>query len=935
MKVSIRWIRGVVAASVIALGCAAAHAVTYVWTGASSANWSDGANWTNGTAPTSGGTNNVWLMAAGTPPSNQDIPGLYIDTLTFNTNAANYTVGGNPITLKNINGLENSAIFQTNTLNCQVILAANNGWTLPSHTFLFLNAPVGETNGAKSISANGNGNVILSASNTFSGGLHNNQAGVTFYDDFQLGPVPATAVSNFFEGGYGWWAVGNTNIANFRRVTIDPRRGMRTTGNMFSVAPNTKVVYNGAIEGTAFSKDTVGKYVATLGVLVLGGSNSTFTGSITLNGGTTVVNHDNALGVGAAGTFFNIGTGTLDANGHNITTRDVSVGNCLGDDSTGSFKNGDRLHPVVISGNCTNGGSAGGNSYAFGGPGDIVLMGTLTNLNKYGTRKLGSGTLTLKGPVFINAEMSMRGGGLILDYTLQNVSKLSDTNRFYVWHGNVRFVGSDAAGTTEIAGSLDVGTEGAPYGGVAVTLEPGQDQNFTLSCTNLNLRSDNALDLSIVPKGASTASFVVTNADQVVGGGATWNKSTWAKIAGGVITGMGDGEFFSGFAGTTTNSAVNLAAGTTTVTGTTMTCQTLRFRDAGSSTLSISNNARLLMNGLNSSVTAMRPGILVTSNAGPVSIEGPGYIDPGLNQLVFIHQYSAAPLTISTRFGGGGSGNGLVKFGPGEVILANTNNTLPASPCIYGGTLTITNIADGSSNCTIGAGSLIDIGNGTLKYIGSGDSHNRKVRLRGPATVDASGTGTLRFTSATNVMAQAGSIGSDFDLTLAGSGSGIMEGVLDLHFGGMIKTGSGSWTLCGRQYYTGDTTVSNGTLRLSNNCVLARSLSVKAGATLAGSGTIQEDLVMNGTRRVELRGDADYDTLAVGYDATLGGTLQIAEMNGYKMPANLNLSIVTAGGALSGTFSAVTGGAFQITTSPDGRQILLSKQYPGFIFSVR
>ena len=108
-----------------------------------------------------------------------------------------------------------------------------------------------------------------------------------------------------------------------------------------------------------------------------------------------------------------------------------------------------------------------------------------------------------------------------------------------------------------------------------------------------------------------------------------------------------------------------------------------------------------------------------------------------------------------------------------------------------------------------------------------------------------------------------------------------------------------------------------------------------SGGTLTGSATLGGDLVMNGTRRVEVRSDSDYDTLVVGFDATLGGTLQIAEMNGYKMPANLNMSIVTAGGTLSGSFAAITGGSFQIKTSADGRRLLLSRTYPGFILGVR
>ncbi len=88
---------------VISIGTNLAAAATFVWTGASSGNWSDSGNWTNGTPPTSSGSDDIRLMPASNPPANQDIAGLSIGTLIFDANPAGYTVGGNTITLKKIN----------------------------------------------------------------------------------------------------------------------------------------------------------------------------------------------------------------------------------------------------------------------------------------------------------------------------------------------------------------------------------------------------------------------------------------------------------------------------------------------------------------------------------------------------------------------------------------------------------------------------------------------------------------------------------------------------------------------------------------------------------------------------------------------------------------------------------------------------------------
>jgi hypothetical protein len=46
------------------------------------------------------------------------------------------------------------------------------------------------------------------------------------------------------------------------------------------------------------------------------------------------------------------------------------------------------------------------------------------------------------------------------------------------------------------------------------------------------------------------------------------------------------------------------------------------------------------------------------------------------------------------------------------------------------------------------------------------------------------------------------------------------------------------------------------------------------------------------------------------------------------------MTIVSSGGTVSGAFTTVTGD-FTVTPSADGKQLLLSKKYPGFILMVR
>ena len=78
--------------------CSAATAGQVVWNGSSDSNWSTAANWTPGTAPTAG--DDVVLTGSGTNPTNQDIVGLNIKSLTFDSSATvAYTISGNAISL--------------------------------------------------------------------------------------------------------------------------------------------------------------------------------------------------------------------------------------------------------------------------------------------------------------------------------------------------------------------------------------------------------------------------------------------------------------------------------------------------------------------------------------------------------------------------------------------------------------------------------------------------------------------------------------------------------------------------------------------------------------------------------------------------------------------------------------------------------------------
>lgn len=928
MNTSKQWIQVSLVSMVIFLGASlVGAATTYVWTGANSSNWSDGGNWTNGVAPVSGGTNSIWLEPGVNPPSNQDIVGLYINTLTFNTNNAGFTINGNDIQLKKVDVKNDTVTLVTNTVNCGIIIAQNNAWSWTvdgngsTKCWLRINGRVSESGVSAYIPDLNYGYLMLAGSNTFSGGFPNGRGTVKFFDDKNLGAVPPSYVSNYFGNStYAYLSVGTTGPLS--RVSIHANRGL--CGPQLAAEPNVKVTLNAPIASSGITFGGTRLNVNGSGTILLAGNATNFVGDIELQYGTLVMLHSNALGTSVRKMTQSRAGSSYELNGYNLIHNIVIGGDTTyaGFDSSGMWKNGDIARPSTLSGTI----NALANATAFGGRGDLIVTGSITNSATI--RKTGAGTLTLKGAnTNYTGAFTTYLGGLTLDYSEDNTSKIATNATVTMQQTTLRLIGNASAATMQKCGTIKV--SGYNFGASSIKLEAAADQSLTLAAQGITVDNDSgnrhALDVVTVNNGNGIATLTTTNADgMLAGAGATWNQSTWAKVVSGVVTGMADGEYSSAFGTTLTN--VDLPAGQTTISADTN-ALTLRFKQTAGSTLTI-NQYKTLNLGPGGT---WNHGILMTSNSGPVTINGLGAINGYVNKSIVIHQYSPNPLTWAVNLNAGG-GVSMLKCGPGELVISNN---LTSIPTLVGGTLTVGSLTNAGIASPIGAGNSATpfiFANATFKYNGPRVAHDRQFQMHGPGTIDASGSGLLEFTAATNIIVQSVA-GNENYLTLSGTGSGQMDGVLNLHLGGIIKTGSGIWTLCGTNYYTGDTIVSNGTLRLSNNCVLARSVMVASAGTLAGSATIGEDLVLNGTRRIEIRGDADYDTLNVGYDTTLGGTLNLVEMNGYKMPANLNMTIVSSGGTVSGAFTTVTGG-FTVTPSADGKQLLLSKRYPGFIFYV-
>ncbi len=250
----------------------------------------------------------------------------------------------------------------------------------------------------------------------------------------------------------------------------------------------------------------------------------------------------------------------------------------------------------------------------------------------------------------------------------------------------------------------------------------------------------------------------------------------------------------------------------------------------------------------------------------------------------------------------------LVKTGGGTWILSGAN-TYSGGTTIRNGTLTVSSLGTAGNPGNLGTAATINIGNagqsGTLAYTGAGETTDRVVNLSGAtggATIDTTnGTGPLIFTS--NFTATGA--GSK-TLTLKGGNSDIIQGAIvdnsPANLTSLNKTGSGTWNLSGANTYSGGTTVSNGTLRLTG-----------ANASL-GQGNV---FVLSSANNLNITSGV---LNAINDTATLslagGGTVGVAD-NGFAKLGNGVDEVVAAlilGGTneAAGTYGATGSGAANI-----------------------
>jgi autotransporter-associated beta strand protein len=311
--------------------------------------------------------------------------------------------------------------------------------------------------------------------------------------------------------------------------------------------------------------------------------------------------------------------------------------------------------------------------------------------------------------------------------------------------------------------------------------------SFTLG----GIRGDRNLDLSASPAITLTIAGSTSN--------------TYSGTLSGSVNLLKTGD------GTQALTGLNAFTGKTTITGGVLSANTLA--DAGApSSLGSPSGANAVID-LGPGALRYTGGAASTNRA--INLTGDGTI---------INNATGGPLTLNGVISGSG---GLTLNGTGTLVLP-VLNTYAGKTAIKGGVVSVNTLTDAGTPSSLGnppAGDPIadiDLGPGTLRYTGGPTSTNRVINL--------TGNGTLENNVSGGALVLSGGISGTGDLTLQGTGQGVLSAPVGAGVASLRKAGPGAWTV-GTSSPLGQLMVTGGSLDLSSD--------VTVGMARVNGGTIK------------------------------------------------------------------------------------------------
>ena len=829
---------------------------------------------------------------------------------TVDSTVAGVTLAGNP---QNWNG--DFTFAGSNPLNLgtgAVTLGSNRQVTLNAGT-LTAGGPI--SGAGCSLTLAGSGLMVLTGSNTYSGGTWVSGGTLQVGSGGAVGSIPTASIAVLpgatLAYNLGTYTATPLSVAGNLSYTATGQLGLSGTygGNQITatgnnVSVNGSLVINAGAGGAVIS----GTSSSAAGITSGGARNITANGNVTFNGVYTS-SGEYTDGISLGGVYTD-STGTLTFNG--IAGPGAAYG--IEQGVSGSFAAG-----ITTYGNVVFIGSGGGGS--GGGHDSDINVGALT----------GNGTVTL-----IGRNRGLKANGTFTASGLPYNVVLETTNGASI--NGLLGAGTDTTGggnyTINSAGSVTFGGRTINAGGGTISLTSASGYNVTansmLQAAALVISDTSAIAIS---SGATlTLNTAATISNSVSGAGNL-------AISGGSIT-LAGANTYSG--GTTVNGGtINVgnanAFGTSTLTinasGTPITGAAFNLYAAnvngGAANVVVNGNASLANN-----ITVTGAG--GTDNVNGFSLGGSG----ALTYTGTISAYSAMMgLVGSSTLSLGPGGSITLGYAGNSVFFGNPGTTLALNGGRFSSSGWNGNAADVFYNLTMNSGTASMPGGNTANYIAL--YANGTVRLNGgllsvPAisgstsnTIDFNG-GTLQalrssgtfITPSIAANIQAG--GAVIDTNgYSPSIAAVLQHDPALGSspdGGLMKIGGGQLTLAAANTYNGGTTVNNGTLQLANPAALGTGgLTVNGGEldlnansislpSLSGNGgTISDESTSSGTTTL---------TVAQAGATTFGGTVRDGLHGTFVALASSGSGMLTLAG--NNTFSGginVSGGTLQLASN--------------------